>query len=87
MGSGDDELFKYMGFASFSVLIWDHIITFDREVEFIWPAKKNLRLLSSFWLFEQTLIFVVTVIYLFFLVRAAMYHDVLPYGNCARIVI
>lgn len=32
-----------MGFASFTVLIWDHIITFDREVEHIWPAKKNLR--------------------------------------------
>jgi len=33
---------NYMGFASFTVLIWDHIITFDREVEYIWPAKKNL---------------------------------------------
>jgi len=33
---------NYMGFASFTVLIWDHIVTFDKEVEFIWPAKKNL---------------------------------------------
>ena len=49
----DDDFLQYMGFASFTVLIWDHIITFDREVEYIWPAKKNLRALCSFRLCKQ----------------------------------
>jgi len=38
------EMFRtnYMGFASFTILIWDHFDTFDREVEHIWMTKKNL---------------------------------------------
>jgi hypothetical protein len=30
-----------MGFASFTILIWDHIITFPAEVEYIWKGKKS----------------------------------------------
>ncbi|KAJ3515784.1 hypothetical protein NLJ89_g1548 [Agrocybe chaxingu] len=33
---------NYMGFASFTVLIWDHIDTFVAEVEYIWKGKKGL---------------------------------------------
>ncbi|KAJ3532700.1 hypothetical protein NMY22_g7635 [Coprinellus aureogranulatus] len=32
---------NYMGFASFSMLVWDHIDTFADEVEYIWLAKKK----------------------------------------------
>ncbi|PPR05415.1 hypothetical protein CVT24_008029 [Panaeolus cyanescens] len=32
----------YMGFASFTILIWDHIDTFETEVEYIWKGKKGL---------------------------------------------
>jgi len=32
---------RYMGFVSFTVLIWDHIITFDDEVEFVWKGSKG----------------------------------------------
>ena len=30
------------------MLIWDHVDTFEREVEHIWKAKKNLRELMNF---------------------------------------
>ncbi|KDR82415.1 hypothetical protein GALMADRAFT_237714 [Galerina marginata CBS 339.88] len=33
---------NYMGFASFTLLIWDHIDTFEAEVEYIWKGKKGL---------------------------------------------
>lgn len=46
-GSFDDGFPQYLAFASFTVLIWDHLITFDREVVYIWPARKNL---CAFWL-------------------------------------
>lgn len=42
-------MLQYMGFASFTVLIWDHIDTFEREVEHIWKSKKNLRGLRTFF--------------------------------------
>ncbi|KAF8065008.1 hypothetical protein FPV67DRAFT_164595 [Lyophyllum atratum] len=32
---------NYVGFASFTILIWDHIDTFDTEVEVIWKGKKG----------------------------------------------
>jgi len=32
---------QYVGIASFSILIWDHIVTFPTEVEFIWNGKKG----------------------------------------------
>ncbi|KAF9468655.1 hypothetical protein BDZ94DRAFT_1245925 [Collybia nuda] len=32
---------NYMGFASFTVLVWDHIDTFTAEVEYIWKGKKG----------------------------------------------
>jgi len=35
-------LTKYMGVASFTVLLWDHIITFSDEVEYIWRGRKGL---------------------------------------------
>ncbi|THH15329.1 hypothetical protein EUX98_g9482 [Antrodiella citrinella] len=37
----------YTGFASFTVLIWDHIVTFDDEVECIWTSKMG----PVVWLF------------------------------------
>ncbi|KAI0265572.1 hypothetical protein BC834DRAFT_877556 [Gloeopeniophorella convolvens] len=32
---------KQMGVASFTLLIWDHIITFNDEVKYIWKADKG----------------------------------------------
>lgn len=32
----------YMGFLSFMILIWEHVITFADEVEYIWFGKKGL---------------------------------------------
>ncbi|KAH9952499.1 hypothetical protein BC827DRAFT_1254119 [Russula dissimulans] len=32
---------QYVGVAGFSVLLWDHIITFSDEVEFIWKGGKG----------------------------------------------
>ncbi|KAF8961215.1 hypothetical protein BDZ97DRAFT_1921419 [Flammula alnicola] len=32
---------NYVGFASFIVLIWDHIDTFTDEVELIWKGKRK----------------------------------------------
>jgi hypothetical protein len=32
----------YMGFVSFMILIWDHITTFDDEVEYIWKGRKGV---------------------------------------------
>jgi len=33
---------NYVGFASFVILIWDHIDTFPDEVEYIWKRKKGI---------------------------------------------
>ncbi|PFH46749.1 hypothetical protein AMATHDRAFT_153931, partial [Amanita thiersii Skay4041] len=35
-------LLQYVGFASFIVLVWDHIITFSDEVELMWKGRKGL---------------------------------------------
>ncbi|KAF8208529.1 hypothetical protein K438DRAFT_1754419 [Mycena galopus ATCC 62051] len=32
---------NFVGFASFTILVWDHIITFSDEVELIWKPKKG----------------------------------------------
>ncbi|KAI0345637.1 hypothetical protein BDW22DRAFT_1426307 [Trametopsis cervina] len=32
----------YMGFVSFTILVWDHIVTLADEVEYIWKGKKGL---------------------------------------------
>jgi hypothetical protein len=32
---------KYVGVASFTVLVWDHIVTFSDEVEYIWKGAKG----------------------------------------------
>ncbi|KAF9442653.1 hypothetical protein P691DRAFT_810261 [Macrolepiota fuliginosa MF-IS2] len=39
----DDKLetYQYIGFASFTALIWDHIDTFADEVEYIWKGRKG----------------------------------------------
>ncbi|PIL22620.1 hypothetical protein GSI_15310 [Ganoderma sinense ZZ0214-1] len=31
----------YVGLASFTILIWDHLLTFSEEVEFVWKKKKG----------------------------------------------
>ncbi|KZP29654.1 hypothetical protein FIBSPDRAFT_1038697 [Athelia psychrophila] len=33
---------RYMGFAAFSILVWDHILTFPDEVTYIWKGRKTL---------------------------------------------
>ncbi|KAF8959124.1 hypothetical protein BDZ97DRAFT_1761624 [Flammula alnicola] len=38
---GNPQGFQYVGFASFIVLIWDHIDTFTDEVELIWKGKRK----------------------------------------------
>ncbi|KAI0075079.1 hypothetical protein K474DRAFT_1664666 [Panus rudis PR-1116 ss-1] len=40
----------YIGFVSFIILIWEHIVTFDDEVECIWKGKKSWRT-PIVWLF------------------------------------
>ncbi|KAH9986928.1 hypothetical protein BJV74DRAFT_749465, partial [Russula compacta] len=32
----------YVGVAAFTVLVWDHVITFSDEVEYIWKGRKGL---------------------------------------------
>ncbi|KAG2010296.1 hypothetical protein CC2G_013133 [Coprinopsis cinerea AmutBmut pab1-1] len=32
---------NYMGFASFTLLVWDHIDTFADEVEYVWKGTKG----------------------------------------------
>ncbi|KAJ6466199.1 hypothetical protein C8R45DRAFT_1020853 [Mycena sanguinolenta] len=39
----DDIVEKYyVGFAAFSILIWDHVDTFTTEVEYIWKREKGI---------------------------------------------
>ncbi|KIM36585.1 hypothetical protein M413DRAFT_31621 [Hebeloma cylindrosporum] len=33
---------NYVGFASFAILVWDHIDTFSDEVELVWKGRKGL---------------------------------------------
>jgi len=33
---------KYVGLAGFTILVWDHIITFSDEVEYIWKGRKGI---------------------------------------------
>ncbi|KAJ7920746.1 hypothetical protein B0H13DRAFT_1986067 [Mycena leptocephala] len=33
---------NYVGFAAFTILIWDHIDTFTTEVEYIWNGRKGV---------------------------------------------
>ncbi|KAF9474587.1 hypothetical protein BDN70DRAFT_936524 [Pholiota conissans] len=51
---------NYVGFASFTVLIWDHIDTFTDEVELIWKSKRKGFFVYLF-LFVCTLSFVGTI--------------------------
>ncbi|KAJ8518527.1 hypothetical protein ONZ45_g4433 [Pleurotus djamor] len=32
---------NYVGFASFTILVWDHMITFSDEVRYVWKGKKG----------------------------------------------
>ncbi|KAJ7037804.1 hypothetical protein C8F04DRAFT_1256714 [Mycena alexandri] len=32
---------NFVGFASFTILVWDHLLTFSDEVELIWKGKKG----------------------------------------------
>jgi len=32
---------KYVGVLSFTALVWDHIITFSDEVEYVWKGAKG----------------------------------------------
>ncbi|KAH9059921.1 hypothetical protein EDB87DRAFT_1684186 [Lactarius vividus] len=38
----NSTLTKYFGVVSFTILVWDHIITFPDEVELIWKGGKGL---------------------------------------------
>ncbi|KAJ7698464.1 hypothetical protein B0H16DRAFT_1645079 [Mycena metata] len=33
---------NYVGFAAFSILIWDHVDTFTTEVKYIWKGQKGI---------------------------------------------
>ncbi|KAJ7163058.1 hypothetical protein C8R46DRAFT_1221859 [Mycena filopes] len=33
---------NYVGFAAFTILIWDHVDTFTTEVEYIWRGRKGI---------------------------------------------
>ncbi|KAF8802102.1 hypothetical protein BYT27DRAFT_7113384 [Phlegmacium glaucopus] len=37
----DNIFVKYVGLASFVILLWDHVDTFADEVEYIWKAKRK----------------------------------------------
>ncbi|CAL1713532.1 unnamed protein product [Somion occarium] len=45
--TGETRVTVYMGFVSFMILIWEHIITFGDEVEYIWKGRKSFIV----WLF------------------------------------
>ncbi|KAI0315600.1 hypothetical protein OF83DRAFT_1173682 [Amylostereum chailletii] len=34
-------LTRYVGLAGFTIMVWDHIITFEDEYEYIWKGKKG----------------------------------------------
>ncbi|KIM77811.1 hypothetical protein PILCRDRAFT_825044 [Piloderma croceum F 1598] len=34
---------RVMGFVSFTVLIYDHLISFPAEVEYVWKGSKGAR--------------------------------------------
>lgn len=36
------EAQRYMAMAGFTILVWDHICTFNEEVQFMWPAPRSL---------------------------------------------
>jgi len=38
----DTTLTNYVAFIGFTILVWDHIITFDDEVKYIWRRRKTL---------------------------------------------
>ncbi|CAL1713456.1 unnamed protein product [Somion occarium] len=44
---GQTRVTVYIGFMSFMILIWEHIITFGDEVEYIWKGRKG----PIVWLF------------------------------------
>ncbi|KAF7365503.1 hypothetical protein MVEN_00423300 [Mycena venus] len=56
---------NFVGFASFTILVWDHVITFSDEVEYIWKGKKGPSTLSHFLLIVRVILNVPAVIYLF----------------------
>ncbi|THH30580.1 hypothetical protein EUX98_g3603 [Antrodiella citrinella] len=44
---GQTRVTVYMGFVSFMILVWDHIITLGDEIDYIWKGKKG----PIVWLF------------------------------------
>ena len=34
---------KYASFIGFTALVWDHLVTFSDEVEYIWKGRKSIR--------------------------------------------
>jgi len=40
---------NYVGLAGFTMLVYDHIITFEDEVKYIWKAKDKTKIIL--WLF------------------------------------
>ncbi|KAH9986924.1 hypothetical protein BJV74DRAFT_988371 [Russula compacta] len=37
----DSVLTRYVGVIAFTVLVWDHVVTFSDEVEYIWKGRKG----------------------------------------------
>ncbi|KAJ3532098.1 hypothetical protein NM688_g7474 [Phlebia brevispora] len=59
----------YMGFLSFTILVWEHMITFGDEVEYIWKGHKGLRVYLETLDCPSLTVAHATVAYLFFLNR------------------
>ncbi|KAI0251503.1 hypothetical protein BJV78DRAFT_1154306 [Lactifluus subvellereus] len=54
-------LTRYVGLASFTILLWDHIITFGDELEYVWKGRKGLRSLQMIGLSVVALMMFVRV--------------------------
>jgi len=46
---------NYFGFASYTILIWDHAITFGDEVRYIWKGRKKTTLIIILFLINRYL--------------------------------
>ncbi|KAJ8691069.1 hypothetical protein PTI98_010675 [Pleurotus ostreatus] len=59
----------FVGFASFAVLVWDHLISLEDEVQYVWKGKKGP--IASVSKANNEEIPFSQVVYLFFLRPAA----------------
>ncbi|KAI9058455.1 hypothetical protein FKP32DRAFT_1614891 [Trametes sanguinea] len=53
--NASDYAARYVGIASFTALVWDHIITLGDEIEYIWKRKKGPRMCQHFVRYEGSM--------------------------------